>query len=295
MPTKIRNTMKPINDQKSLAWPAPAKLNLFLHINNQRADGYHELQTLFQFIDHCDWLDFKVTHNSNLVLHSNMAGVVADSDNLILRAAKSLQQYTQCQLGAEIWLDKQLPMGGGIGGGSSDAATTLVALNHLWQTQLSQAELAKIGLSLGADVPIFINAHAAFAEGVGEKLIAVEPQQLYYLVIVPDAHVSTAKIFAEPELPRNTPKLDLQTLMQNPWQNDCQKLVCNYYPQVAKALAWLVEYAPSRMTGTGACVFGEFVQQKDALAALAQLPPEMQGFVAQGLNISPLAVRLAQG
>lgn len=273
-------------------WPAPAKLNLFLHINGRRTDGYHELQTLFQFIDYCDMLDFKVTDSSELILHSNMAGVVADSDNLILRAAKSLQQMTGFKGGAEIWLDKRLPMGGGLGGGSSDAATTLVALNTLWNTQLSTAELAKIGLKLGADIPVFIHGFAAFAEGIGERLQVVSPPEPWYLVIVPDAHVSTAEVFQDPLLPRNTPKLAIDTLMSQTWINDCQKLVVSKYPQVAKALGWLLEYAPSRMTGTGACVFGEFTQQQQALAALAKLPSDMQGFVAKGMNISPLITRL---
>ncbi|MGL4938183.1 4-(cytidine 5'-diphospho)-2-C-methyl-D-erythritol kinase [Shewanella sp.] len=272
-------------------WPAPAKLNLFLHVNGRRSDGYHELQTLFQFIDYSDMLDFKVTANPELILHSNLGNLVADSDNLILRAAKSLQQQTGFGGGAEIWLDKRLPMGGGLGGGSSDAATTLVALNALWNTQLSPEELAAIGLKLGADIPVFIHGFAAFAEGVGERLQAVSPDEPWYLVVVPDAHVSTAAIFQDPLLPRNTPKLAIDSLMNQPWGNDCQNLVASQYPQVAKALGWLLEYAPSRMTGTGACVFGEFPQQQQALAALAKLPSDMQGFIAKGMNISPLITR----
>ncbi|SUI81604.1 4-(cytidine 5'-diphospho)-2-C-methyl-D-erythritol kinase [Shewanella morhuae] len=274
-------------------WPAPAKLNLFLHVNGRRNDGYHELQTLFQFIDCCDMLDFCVTDIDELVLHSNMSAVVADNDNLILRAAKSLQQATSFKGGAEIWLDKRLPMGGGLGGGSSDAATTLVALNKLWNTQLSTEKLAEIGLKLGADIPVFIHGFAAFAEGVGERLHAVNPSELWYVIITPDAHVSTADVFKDPLLPRDTPKLAIDTLMSQPWVNDCQKLVVSKYPQVAKALGWLLEYAPSRMTGTGACVFGEFTQQQQALAALAKLPSDMQGFVAKGMNRSPLMVRLS--
>lgn len=281
-----------MSNEISRNWPAPAKLNLFLHINGRRADGYHELQTLFQFIDCCDLLDFKVTQTPELILHSNMSAVVADSDNLILRAAKSLQQATGYPGGAEIWLEKRLPMGGGLGGGSSDAATTLVALNQLWNTQLSNDELAAIGLKLGADIPVFIRGFAAFAEGVGERLQAVTPTEFWYLVIAPDAHVSTAAVFQDPLLPRNTPKLGIDTLMSQPWANDCQDLVVSKYPQVAKALGWLLEYAPSRMTGTGACVFGEFSSQQQALAALAKLPSDMQGFVAKGMNISPLIVRL---
>ncbi|WP_299492835.1 4-(cytidine 5'-diphospho)-2-C-methyl-D-erythritol kinase [uncultured Shewanella sp.] len=278
----------------SLAWPAPAKLNLFLHVNHRRDDGYHELQTLFQFIDYCDYLDFNVTQTPALTLHSTINKVVPQNDNLILKAAKSLQTYTQCALGAEIYLDKRLPMGGGIGGGSSNAATTLVALNSLWNTQLSQAELCHIGLKLGADIPVFINGLSSFAEGIGEKLIPVTPIEKWYLVITPNVHVSTAEVFQDPELTRTTPKLSIDSLMHTSWHNDCQKLVAKRYPQVANALAWLLEYAPSRMTGTGACVFGEFEQHQQALSALAKLPAEMSGFVAQGKNISPLSLRLAQ-
>lgn len=281
-----------MSQEISRNWPAPAKLNLFLHINGRRSDGYHELQTLFQFVDCCDQLDFRVTDTPELILHSDMSNVVADSDNLILRAAKSLQQSTGYPGGAEIWLDKRLPMGGGLGGGSSDAATTLVALNQLWNTQLSHDELAAIGLKLGADIPVFIHGFAAFAEGVGERLQTVNPAELWYLIIAPDAHVSTAAVFQDPQLPRNTPKLGIDTLLSQPWRNDCQELVVSKYPQVAKALGWLLEYAPSRMTGTGACVFGEFSSQQQALAALAKLPSDMQGFVAKGMNISPLIVRL---
>ncbi|BDA59339.1 4-(cytidine 5'-diphospho)-2-C-methyl-D-erythritol kinase [Shewanella xiamenensis] len=281
-----------MSQEISRNWPAPAKLNLFLHINGLRSDGYHELQTLFQFVDCCDQLDFRVTDTPELILHSDMSNVVADSDNLILRAAKSLQQSTGYRGGAEIWLDKRLPMGGGLGGGSSDAATTLVALNQLWNTQLSHDELAAIGLKLGADIPVFIHGFAAFAEGVGERLQTVNPAELWYLIIAPDAHVSTAAVFQDPQLPRNTPKLGIDTLLSQSWRNDCQELVVSKYPQVAKALGWLLEYAPSRMTGTGACVFGEFSSQQQALAALAKLPSDMQGFVAKGMNISPLIVRL---
>ncbi|WOT05943.1 4-(cytidine 5'-diphospho)-2-C-methyl-D-erythritol kinase [Shewanella youngdeokensis] len=279
---------------RSSGWPAPAKLNLFLHINGRRDDGYHELQTLFQFVDHCDYLDFKVTNEPALVLHSNMSEAVADNDNLILRAAKSLQKQTKCQLGAEIWLDKRLPMGGGLGGGSSDAATTLVALNALWKLNLPTERLAEIGLELGADVPVFIKGLSAFAEGVGEQLQAVTPAEYWYLVLVPDVHVSTADIFQDPDLPRDTPKLTLDSLMSNPWSNDCQELVVKRHPQVAKTLAWLLEYAPSRMTGTGACVFGQFEQEQQANDVLAKLPASIKGFVAKGKNISPLMLRLAQ-
>ena len=292
--TSLHNSHDLHNSSISKHWPAPAKLNLFLQVTGQRADGYHELQTLFQFIDHCDSLDFQITAAPELILHSTMSNYVADSDNLILKAAKSLKHYTQYDGGAHIWLDKLLPMGGGLGGGSSDAATTLVALNALWKTKVSQQKLAEIGLELGADVPVFINGFSAFAQGVGEQLITVEPSELWYLVLVPDVHVSTKDIFQEPALPRNTPKQELVSLMGQKWTNDCQKLVSTKHPQVANALSWLVEYAPSRMTGTGACVFGEFTDQQQALDALAKLPANMQGFVAKGMNKSPLQTRLEQ-
>lgn len=278
----------------SKSWPAPAKLNLFLHITGQREDGYHELQTLFQFIDHSDYLDFHITETPEIRLYSNMSDSVPDSDNLILKAAKSLKDYSGYYGGADIWLDKLLPMGGGLGGGSSDAATTLVALNALWNTRLPNAKLAELGLALGADVPVFINGLAAFAEGVGEKLQSVTPTELWYLVITPDTHVCTRSIFQHSDLPRCTPKLHLDTLMSNKWTNDCQNLVIKEHPQVANALSWLVEYAPSRMTGTGACVFGEFKHSQQALDVLAQLPADMKGFVAKGLNTSPLLARLSK-
>lgn len=283
-----------MTNKRSTAWPAPAKLNLFLHINGRRHDGYHELQTLFQFIEQGDLLDFAINQTGELTLHSNISDVVANTDNLILRAAKSLQKKTATTLGAEIWLDKKLPMGGGIGGGSSDAATTLVALNHLWDTQLSLTQLAEIGLSLGADVPVFINGLAAFAEGVGEKLIAVDLPEPWYLVVTPDVHVSTAEVFNDPQLPRDTPKLSLADLMTSNWHNDCQQLVAKRHPQVAKALAWLIEYAPSRMTGTGACVFGTFTTREQAEQVFAKMPADMSGFIAKGTNKSPLMLRLAQ-
>jgi 4-diphosphocytidyl-2-C-methyl-D-erythritol kinase len=283
--------LKP-NHSTSKSWPAPAKLNLFLHVTGQREDGYHELQTLFQFIDHCDYLDFHVTETPELNLHSNISDSVPDSDNLILKAAKSLKKFTNYHGGAHIWLDKLLPMGGGLGGGSSDAATTLVALNALWKTNLSMSKLAEIGLALGADVPVFINGLAAFAEGVGEQLQPVYPTEYWYVVITPDVHVCTRSVFQHPDLPRSTPKLQLDTLMSNEWSNDCQNLVTKQHPEVANALSWLVEYAPSRMTGTGACVFGEFEHSQQALDVLAQLPANMKGFVAKGLNTSPLLVRL---
>ncbi|TAA43729.1 4-(cytidine 5'-diphospho)-2-C-methyl-D-erythritol kinase [Corallincola spongiicola] len=271
----------------ALTLPSPAKLNLFLHINGRRTDGYHELQTVFQFVDYGDTLSFHLRSDGEFTLSPSLPGV-ADADNLIIKAAKKLQQATECTLGADIKLEKRLPMGGGIGGGSSNAATTLHGLNQLWQLGLSEAQLADIGLSLGADVPVFVRGKAAYAEGVGEKLRPVTLPEPWYVVLRPDCHVSTAEVFCDPALPRNTKKLE--KLPEDLWQlnNDCQKLVCDKHPAVEKALQWLLEYAPARMTGTGSCVFAQFDSQIQANACLAAAADTYQGFVAQGINSSPL-------
>ncbi|MDU4396285.1 MAG: 4-(cytidine 5'-diphospho)-2-C-methyl-D-erythritol kinase, partial [Haemophilus parainfluenzae] len=210
------------------------------------------------------------------------------------RAATLLQEKTGCTLGASIHLDKILPMGGGIGGGSSNAATTLLALNYLWQTHLSIDELAELGLKLGADVPIFVHGQAAFAEGVGEKIQYCEPQEKYYVVLKPETAISTAVVFSDPDLSRNTEKRSLAELLNQPFANDCEKVVRTQYPEVEKALLWLLQYAPARLTGTGACVFAEFDDEKSAQAVFQQKPKEFFGFVAKGLNVSPLHVMLKQ-
>ncbi len=277
----------------SAFWPAPAKLNLCLHINGRRPDGYHELQTLFQFLDVGDRLSFDITDDGAITLSPAVPGVAHD-DNLIVRAARRLQAHSGTRLGARIHLVKVLPMGGGLGGGSSDAATTLVALNHLWGTQVDEDTLADLGLALGADVPVFVRGRAAMADGVGEKLRPVTVEEPWYLVVVPDVEVSTAEVFGHPQLPRDTPKITaLETQPEN-WRNDCESVVCASYPQVAKALSWLVEYAPSKMTGTGSCVFGRFTHQHEAEQALAELPAQWRGFVAKGCNLSPLQAKLGQ-
>jgi len=273
-------------------WPSPAKLNLFLYITGRRDTGYHELQTLFQFLDHGDTLTISANTSGTISLTPEIPGV-ALQDNLIWKAATALQQYSGCPYGAHIELNKILPMGGGIGGGSSNAATTLVALNHLWQTGLSDDELAQIGLTLGADVPVFVRGFSAFAEGIGEELSPAEPEEKWYLVVRPEVAIATVDIFTHPDLTRNTPKCALSTLLDTSYENDCEKIVRMLYPEVDKQLSWLLQYAPSRLTGTGSCVFAEFSSQKQAEQILAQLPDNVSAFVAQGRNISPLKATLA--
>ncbi|EIA3093028.1 4-(cytidine 5'-diphospho)-2-C-methyl-D-erythritol kinase [Vibrio cholerae] len=273
-------------------WPSPAKLNLFLYITGRRANGYHDLQTLFQFLDHGDELTITANHSGNITLSPALADVALE-DNLIYKAAMALKNAAQSPLGADIQLHKVLPMGGGIGGGSSNAATTLVALNYLWQTGLSDDQLAEIGLALGADVPVFTRGFAAFAEGVGEELSAVEPEEKWYLVVRPAVSIATKDIFTHPQLVRNTPKRDLASLLTTPYENDCEKIVRSLYPEVDKQLSWLLQYAPSRLTGTGSCVFAEFSSRKDAHAVFAQLSDNVLAFVAQGRNVSPLRKTLA--
>ncbi|WP_171374932.1 4-(cytidine 5'-diphospho)-2-C-methyl-D-erythritol kinase [Vibrio jasicida] len=277
----------------STRWPSPAKLNLFLYINGRTDNGYHELQTLFQFVDHGDELSIQANGSGEITISPEIEGVPL-KDNLIWKAATALQRYANCSYGAHIDLHKILPMGGGIGGGSSNAATALVALNYLWQTHLSDDELAEIGLALGADVPVFVRGFAAFAEGVGEKLSPAHPDEKWYLVVRPNVSIATVDIFSHPDLTRNTPKRDLETLLNTPSVNDCEKIVRMLYPEVDKQLSWLLQYAPSRLTGTGSCVFAEFSSKAEAKAILAQLSDNVSAFVAQGRNISPLKETLAE-
>ncbi|WP_173400069.1 4-(cytidine 5'-diphospho)-2-C-methyl-D-erythritol kinase [Vibrio campbellii] len=277
----------------STRWPSPAKLNLFLYINGRTENGYHELQTLFQFVDHGDELTIQANDSGEITISPEIEGVPL-KDNLIWKAATALQRFANCSYGAHINLHKILPMGGGIGGGSSNAATALVALNYLWQTNLSDDELAEIGLALGADVPVFVRGFAAFAEGVGEKLSPAHPDEKWYLVVRPNVSIATADIFGHPDLTRNTPKRDLETLLNTPSVNDCEKIVRMLYPEVDKQLSWLLQYAPSRLTGTGSCVFAEFSSKSEAETILAQLSDKVSAFVAQGRNISPLKETLAE-
>lgn len=278
-------------------WPAPAKLNLFLYITGQRADGYHLLQTLFQFLDYGDTLTIEPRQDGELRLLTPVAGV-PDEENLIVRAARLLMQAAadRGQLapssGADISIDKRLPMGGGLGGGSSNAATVLVALNHLWNCGFSDDELAALGLQLGADVPVFVRGHAAFAEGVGEVLTPVEPEEKWYLVAHPGVSIPTPVIFRDPELPRTTPVRSISTLLKCEFRNDCEVIARKRFREVDAALSWLLEYAPSRLTGTGACVFAEFDTESAARQVQEQAPEWLQSFVARGVNVSPLKLAL---
>ena len=270
-----------------LTLPAPAKLNLMLHITGRRADGYHELQTLFQFLDYGDELVLRPREDGQIRLLTELPGVDHDS-NLIVRAARLLQRESGCALGADIQLTKRLPMGGGIGGGSSDAATTLVGLDHLWNTRLGEDRLAELGLNLGADVPVFVRGRAAFAEGVGERLQPVELSEPWYLVIAPQVSVSTAEIFSDPELTRNTPAITVRSLLAGGGHNDCQPVVEKRYPEVRNALSLLNKFVQARMTGTGACVFGSFPNEGEADKVRRQLPATLPSFVARGRNVSML-------
>jgi 4-diphosphocytidyl-2-C-methyl-D-erythritol kinase len=280
----------------TLTCPAPAKLNLFLHVVGRRADGYHLLQTLFRFIDLSDTLTFTLRTDGEVHRVNAIEGVPPEQD-LCVRAARLLQRETGCKLGVDISLEKRIPMGGGLGGGSSDAATALLALNRLWGLGLSRERLMLMGLSLGADVPVFIFGENAFAEGVGERLQAYELPEAWYVVLCPPLHVPTPQIFSHAELTRNTISMTMRALpkasdyrvgAQPGLKNDLQAVACKLYPAVAEHLAWLARFAPAIMTGSGACVFAEFSTEGEAAAVLQQIPPNMRGFVARGLQQHPL-------
>lgn len=278
----------------TLTVPAPAKLNLFLHVIGRRPDGYHLLQTLFRFIDLCDTLHFTLREDG-IVRRVNALEAVTEEQDLCVRAARLLQQESACKLGVDITLEKLIPMGGGLGGGSSDAATTLLALNRLWNLGLSRERLMQMGLALGADVPVFVFGENAFAEGVGEQLQAFALPEAWYVVLFPPVHVPTAQIFTHPELTRDTNSFTIralptgQSLSAVAWLgNDLQSIVCKLYPEVAKYLAILGKFAPAVMTGSGACVFAEFASEAEAQKVLQQLPTGIQGVVAHGLQQHPL-------
>ena len=281
-----------MTNTETIRWPAPAKLNLFLYITGRREDGYHELQTLFQFIDLCDYLTITPNLSGKITLTPSIEGLPLE-DNLIYKAAMILKKRTAANNGAHITLEKNLPMGGGLGGGSSDAATTLTALNYHWNINLTKNKLAEIGVKLGADIPVFIFGRAAIAEGIGEKLSPVYPKERSYLIAAPDCHISTAAVFQANDLIRNTKKrTHLQLINQN-WLNDCQPYVKKNYPKVAKVIEWLIEYAPTRLTGTGACVFSTFNSIHEAEIVLDNTPDWLAAFTAKGLNNSPLNELLA--
>jgi 4-diphosphocytidyl-2-C-methyl-D-erythritol kinase len=280
-------------DTDTMTWPAPAKLNLFLHITGRRADGYHLLQTVFQLLDFGDELRFRVTQDGIISRAYDLPGVSAESD-LVVRAARALQVQCHTNQGVTIQLNKCLPAGGGLGGGSSDAATTLVVLNHLWGCGLAPAELAKLGLQLGADVPVFIYGQSAWAEGVGEQLEPISLPERWFVVLAPSINVSTPKVFSDPQLIRDCPPITIRAFLTGQGRNVCQPVVCAQYPEVAAALEALSRFAPARLTGTGACVFAAFDTEQAARGAWSELAGQWQGFVAKGVNRSPLLSMLQQ-
>ena len=268
--------------------PAPAKLNLFLHVVGRRADGYHLLQTAFRMLDWGDSLDFALREDAAVHRTTAVAGVPEEQD-LVVRAGRLLQQATGCRLGADISIDKRLPMGGGLGGGSSDAATTLIALNRLWGTGLSRAALAQLGLQLGADVPFFIFGRDAFAEGVGEELQPLALPPAWYVVIAPPVLVPTAEIFRAGELTRNTEPIRITDFAASTTRNDLQAVACNLYPAVGAAIEWLAQFAPARMTGSGACVFAEVGSEMEANNTVEKCPAPLRAWKAKSLARHPLS------
>ncbi len=277
----------------SCHWPAPAKLNLFLHVTGRRPDGYHLLQTVFQILDYGDLLDFAVRSDGRILRKANYAGVDPEQD-LVVRAAQALKSVTACKAGVEITVHKKLPMGGGLGGGSSNAATTLVALNQLWSLGLALDELAQIGLKLGADVPVFVRGRTAWAEGVGEILENIETEPCWYVVIMPGCQVPTGRIFNAPDLTRHTPPITIRAFLKGAGNNDCEPVVRQLYPEVATVLDWLGRHGDARLTGTGSCVFAGFETEQKARSVCADVPSKWQAFVARGVNRSPLLDRLEQ-
>jgi 4-diphosphocytidyl-2-C-methyl-D-erythritol kinase len=279
-------------------WPAPAKLNLFLHILGRRPDGYHELQTCFQFVDLCDEVTIEVRPDGRIVRVVEVAGVAEDAD-LCVRAAKALKAASGCPLGADIGVLKRIPMGGGLGGGSSDAATCLVALNHLWKLRWTLDALATLGLSLGADVPVFVRGRAAWAEGIGERLTPLYPPdapiETNYLILKPKIGVGTAEVFRDPELTRNSAPITISGFLASGGRNDCESVVRRRYPEVARALDWLAVFGYARLTGTGACVFLDCGTMDRGREIVRALPAGFEAFLARGLNDSPLLDRLATG
>lgn len=271
-------------------YPAPAKLNLFLHVVGRRDDGYHLLQTVFRFLDHGDSLDIQPRADGDIRLLQPLPGVAPEQD-LCWRAARLLREYAGCRLGANIGLIKRLPMGGGLGGGSSDAATVLLALNRLWNLNLPRVTLMDLGLKLGADVPVFVYGRSAFAEGVGEILQPWAPAPAAYVVLMPPVHVATPRVFAHPGLTRNTPVVRIAALSDGYGRNDLEPVATALHPEVAEYLAWLKPFGDARMTGSGACVFVGLAERAEAdrvLAAIRDQHGSIQGFVAEGVDRHPL-------
>ena len=282
----------------SSVWMAPAKLNLFLHILGRRPDGYHELQTCFQFVDLCDEITITVRSDGQIRRAADLPGVPADAD-LCIRAARALKEAADVRWGADLSLLKRIPIGGGLGGGSSDAATCLVALNHLWGVNWPRERLAALGLKLGADVPVFVHGRAAWAEGVGERLIPLyppmAPAEPNYLILKPNVFVSTAEVFQDPELTRNSAPITIHGFLASGGRNDCLGVVRRRYPAVARAFDWLSVYGSARLTGTGACVFLACETKELGQEIMRKLPSEFEGFLARGLNDSPLLEGLRTG
>lgn len=268
-------------------WPAPAKLNLFLHVTGRRPDGYHNLQTVFQFLDFGDSLFF-VPRGDGVIRRSNGVDQIPEDEDLVIRAARALKSASGAGLGADISVTKRIPMGGGLGGGSSDAATTLVALNRLWNLGFPIDELASIGLKLGADVPVFVRGLASWAEGVGEHLRPLNLPEPHYLVVTPPVAVSTGEIFSAPELPRGSEPITAEAFLGGEGRNDCEAVTCARYPLVKEALDWLRQFGAARMSGTGASVFLACPSRAEARSLQDQVPKEWHSFVAAGLNQSPL-------
>lgn len=275
-------------------YPAPAKLNLFLHVVGRRADGYHLLQTAFRLIERCDWLRFSPRRDDEVKLAKPLPGV-ADGDELSVRAARLLKKEGGSKQGVDIEIEKNIPIGGGLGGGSSDCATTLAVLNRLWKIDLPGDRLAELALSLGADVPFFLFGGNAFAQGVGERLALLELPSAWYVVLIPPVAVSTREIFADSELTRNSQTIKISSFSAGFGRNDLEPVVCRRHAEVAAHLEWLRRFGDARMSGSGACVFAEFATEREARSVLSRMPAQMRGFVAKGLESHPLAALLEQG
>ncbi|MES9879053.1 MAG: 4-(cytidine 5'-diphospho)-2-C-methyl-D-erythritol kinase [Candidatus Sedimenticola sp. PURPLELP] len=276
-----------MNDPENRWWPAPAKLNLMLRVVGRREDGYHLLQTVFQFLDYGDNLRFRCREDGEVRRVVELPGVSPEQD-LVVRAARMLKEAAEIDSGVDIELDKRLPMGGGLGGGSSDAATTLVILNKVWGVGFSSQKLAELGLALGADVPVFVHGLAAWGEGVGEHLTPVVLPESWFLVLVPNCEVPTAEIFGDPDLTRDSPRITIRDFLAGRVENDCIPVVCRRFPEVAETMEWLAQYAQPRLTGTGACVFAVFSDEVSARKVQALASERCPAFVARGVNRSPL-------